>query len=110
MGMGTMNQPLRLAEWSLINTLLFNTNIGMGIDIYMRAHNRAGFVCEKYANEHTVRRRGRFIAPVFRTETNGFNVQNGGNTQHYFGEFRGYGHDESAPTSGGMVADKYIMR
>ena len=32
------------------------------------------------------------------------------NTQHYFGKIRGYGHDESAPTPGGMGADKYIMR
>ncbi|MBF1501709.1 hypothetical protein [Prevotella pallens] len=32
---------------------------------------------------------------------------NGGNTQHYFGELRGYGHDKSVPYAYGINVEKY---
>ena len=78
------------------------------------------FFAQIYGSEHTARRRGRFIVPVFQSKPNGFNVSkwcelqrhfvelrgcgtmncntNGGKTQHHLGDFRGHGHDKSAPT------------
>ena len=57
---------------------------------------------------YTARRRGRFIAPASSTKTIGCNLQNitdcdanNGNTQLHLGEFRGHGHDKSAPTPTG---------
>ena len=40
---------------------------------------------------------------------NGTNCDtNGGNTQHHFGELRGYGHDKSGPYAYGINVEKYI--
>ena len=105
-GTGMINRPLRLRN--------------LRGKIYKRTSTCGLFIAQMYGSEHTARRRGRFIAPVFQSKPNGFNVSkwcelqchfvelrgcgtmncntNGGNTQHHFGELRGYGHDKSAPT------------
>ena len=103
---GTINRPLRLRggrgeTWGTIN-------------------KNNEMVTQIYGNEHSVRRRGRFIAPVLQSEPNGFNVAkwyetqrhfmqlrgygmmycnaNGGNMQRHLVGVRGRGHDKSAPT------------
>ena len=88
--------------------------------IYTANITQGLFITQYIRSEHTARRRGRFIVPVFQSKPNGFNVSkwcelqrhfvelrgcgtmncntNGGKTQHQFREFRGHGHDKSAPT------------
>lgn len=55
----------------------------------------------------------RFIAPASSTKTIGCNLQNitdcnayNGKTQHHFREFRGHGHDKSAPYAYGVNVGK----
>ena len=90
---GTINRPLRLRN-----------ERGK---IYKWTPTCGVFFAQIYGSEHTARRRGRFIAPVFQSKSIGFNVSkwcelqrhflelrgcgtmncntNGGNTQHHFG-------------------------
>ena len=92
---GTMNRPLRLTEWTWTNVPIIkqiwrnergqmhqslNRFGGMGTqniytntpvrliyyaNIYTRTHQFGWFIAQIYISEHTVRRRGRFIAPAF---------------------------------------------
>ena len=64
------------------------------------------FITQMYGSEHTARRRGRFIAPVFQPNQmvlmwrNDANCNaNNANMQRHFVEFRGHGHDKSDPYS-----------
>ena len=88
---GTINRPLRLRNERCKNTPT-NTHVRI-------------FFAQMYGSEHSERRRGRFIVPASQSKPIGFGMQNGingdtnsGDTQHYFVEFRGIGHDKSAPT------------
>ena len=89
------------------------------------------FIAQMYGNEHTARRRGRFIAPVFQSEPNGFDVSkwcetqrhfmqlrgydtmncniNGGNMQRHFMGVRGYGHDKSDPYGCWRIAILWVF-
>ena len=74
-------------------------------NIYQRTFRKGLFITQYICNEHSERRRGRFIAPASSTKTTHFGMQNitdcnanNGKTQHHLGEFREHGHDKSAPT------------
>ena len=43
-------------------------------NVYQRTHRNIHFFAQIYRNVHSTRRRGRFIAPVFQSKPNGFNV------------------------------------
>ena len=58
---------------------------------------------------HSVRRRGRFIAPASTSLLTIIAEWNHLTTQHIFLQFRGYGHDKSVPYAYGMFAAKYIL-
>ena len=73
-----------------------------------RVFRKGLFITQYIRSEHSERRRGRFIAPASSTKTTDFDMQNitncnayNGKTQHHLGDFRGYGHDKSAPTPTG---------
>lgn len=73
-----------------------------------RVFRKGLFITQYIRSEHSERRRGGFIAPASSTKTIGCNLQNitdcdanNGKTQHHLGDFRGYGHDKSAPTPTG---------
>ncbi|WP_277241940.1 hypothetical protein [Prevotella pallens] len=90
-GTGTINLPLRLRN-----------ERGK---IHQRTPTCGVFIAQMYGSEHSERRRGRFIVPASQSKPIGFGMQNGingdtnsGDTQHYFVELRGIGHDKSAPT------------
>ena len=73
--------------------------------IHQRTPTCGVFIAQMYGSEHSERRICRFIVPASQSKPIGFGMQNGinsdtnsGDTQHYFVEFRGIGHDKSAPT------------
>ena len=79
-------------------------------NIYQRTFRKGLFITQYICNEHSERRRGRFVAPASSTKTIDCNLQNitdcnanNGKTQHHFREFRGHGHDKSAPTPTGWT-------
>ena len=79
-------------------------------NIYQRTFRKGLFITQYICNEHSERRRDRFIAPASSTKTIDCNLQNitdcnanNGKTQHHFREFRGHGHDKSAPTPTGWT-------
>ena len=80
--------------------------VGYLLRIYISTNiPQYSFITQMYGSEHTARRRGRFIAPVFQPNQmvlmwrNDANCNaNNANMQRHFVGVRGYGHDKSDPT------------
>ena len=68
------------------------------------------FIAQMYGSEHSARRRGRFIAPVFQSKPNGFNVAKWCETQRHFMQLRGYDTMNCNINDGNMQRHFVIIR
>ena len=89
----------RMVECMLSNTFLINTSCWMGVNECVCVHLRTVCLCCAIPPTCTPWGVGdRFIAPASSSPLTIIAEWNHLTTQHIFLQFRGYGHDKSAPT------------
>ena len=106
---GTINRPLRLRSERGKTHSPFKKHYQIENEKYTQRTLHKGYSLRNiYATNIQKGVGDRFIAPASSTKTIDYNLQNitdcnayNGKTQHHLGDFRGHGHDKSAPTPTG---------